>query len=413
MLSYHDALQIIRDTASSIILEAETIPLESALGRVCAKLLLSPLDIQPFDNSAMDGFAIKLDDLAGASPERPVRLKIKGVIPAGHPVKDNIVEAGFCWRIMTGAPLPQGVDAIVPIEDVHQEAETVLFKNMPKPGQHIRRTGEDFKKGTSVLSVGDRITQAHMIALASLGISKLRVFKKPKALFISTGDELVDDLSQPLQDGQIYNSNKTYAHALLPACGAILHGCNTIQDDKDIFLETLNTADKKGINLIISSGAVSAGNYDFVRNGLESFGAKILYHKIKLKPGKPNLFAILPSGCLYFGLPGNPVATVVGLRFFVLEALRTMLKEKSERPIFARVMNEFPKKPGLHMILKGRLEYKDDGSVNANVLDGQESFMVSPFLSMNGWLHVPENKENIKTGDVIEAYPAHPYGHLV
>jgi molybdopterin molybdotransferase len=309
---------------------------------------------------------------------------------------------------MTGAPLPAGTEAIVPIENVRLDKNQVTFSEKPKAGQHIRRAGEDFKKGTLLLSPGTRVTAAHIMPLATLGIAQITVFSKPRVLFISTGAEIVDDLSAPLQRGEIYNSNKLYASAFLSACGADVYEHETVNDAPELFMKALGSIHENSYDLVISSGAVSAGSFDFVRDGLENTGAEILFHKIKLKPGKPNLFATLPSGALYFGLPGNPVATAAGLRFLVMTALRVMHGQPREVPIYARSMNTFSKKSDLHMILKGRLEYWEDGSVTADILDGQESFKVSPFLSMDCWLHVPEGQTAVKSGGILEAYPLYP-----
>jgi molybdopterin molybdotransferase len=413
MISYSDALQIIRDTASCRKLATETVSLENAIGRVCAEDLTAALDIQPFDNAAMDGFAVRVDNLARASEANPVHLKQSGVIGAGQSVLGKHIEGGSCWHVMTGASLPKGTEGIVPIEDVVIEGETVIFIRPPKQEQHIRRAGQDFRKGSIIALTGERISPAHILPLGTLGISRFAVSKKPRVLFISTGTEVVDDLNTSLGEGQIYNSNKPYASAFLRACGAEIDLSKTIRDDQDSFLGALKAAEEEGYDMVVSSGAVSAGTYDFVKAGLEKFGAEILYHKIKLKPGKPNLFARLPGGALYFGLPGNPVATSVGLRFFVAEALRVLQGQKQESPVFARAMNRFSKKPGLHMVLKSRLESWEDGSLSVDILDGQESFMVSPFLMMNGWLHVPEDTETIKAGDVVEIYPLQPQNRIL
>lgn len=407
MISYTDALQIIRTTASAKQLATEKISLADALGRVCAEDLKVPLDIQPFDNAAMDGFAVCLSDLAAASPTNPVRLKKVGIISAGQNAANASIAPGSCWHVMTGAMIPAGTEAVVPIEDVILDDNDVLFKAQPPKDLHIRRTGQDFKKGTPIALKGARITPTHILPLATLGISHLIVFKKPRILFISTGTEVVEDLSAPLADGHIYNSTKPYALAFLTTCGADVTIAPTIRDDLDQFVTTLKAAEKD-YDIIISSGAVSAGTYDFVKDGLEAVNATLLYHKIKLKPGKPNLFATLPSGALYFGIPGNPVSTAVGLRFFVIEALRAMQSQAPETPALANAATYFSRKPGLHLILKSRTKTGQDGSITVEILDGQESFMVSPFLSMNSWLHVPEEQATIDTDNMVHIYPFAP-----
>lgn len=406
MITYIQALQIIKDTASTMRPETERIALADAVGRVCAEDVAAGLDIQPFDNSAMDGFAVRLVEFPATVA--PVRLKKVGVMGAGRVCEGAVLEDGCCWHVMTGAPLPAGTEAIVPIENTALDGDFVIFGEKPVAGQHIRYAGEDFKNGTRVLSAGDKVSAGHILPLATLGIADITVYKKPRVLFIPTGDEIVDDLRKDLRNGEIYNANKFYAFSFLTACDVDVTIHDTVRDDPEQFVAALHVAESEKYDIIVSSGAVSAGSFDFVREGLEKAGARILYHKIKLKPGKPNLFAELSSGALYFGLPGNPVATAVGLRFFVSEALRVSRKQKPELPVYARVMNAFSKKPDLHMVLKGKLEYWEDGSITVDILDGQESFRVSPFLSMDCWIYVPEDRDAIKSGEIVEVYPLLP-----
>lgn len=406
MITYMQALQIIKDSASRMKTETERIALADAVGRVCAEGVSAGIDVQPFDNSAMDGFAVRLAEFPVTATT--VRLKKAGVMGAGRVCDDAVLEDGCCWHVMTGALLPTGTEAIVPIENAELDGDFVVFRGGPVAGQHIRYAGEDFKKGARVLSVGDKLSVEHILPLATLGIADLVVYKKPRVLFIPTGDEVVDDLRKDLRNGEIYNGNRFYALSFLTACGVDVVIHDTIRDDPEQFFTALRAAENEKYDIIVSSGAVSAGSFDFVREGLERSGAHILYHKIKLKPGKPNLFAKLSSGTLYFGLPGNPVATAVGLRFFVTEALRVSRKQKQELPVYARVMNGFSKSPGLHRVLKAKLEYWEDGSITVDILDGQESFRVSPFLALDCWIHVPEDRDAIKSGGVVEAYPLLP-----
>lgn len=408
MISFEAAQKIIRERASAYRLDTEVIVLHETAERVCAEGVLAPLTIQPFDNSAMDGFAVRICDLEGASESASVILEKSGVIAAGDPVPEEAIMAGKCMHIMTGAPVPKGADAVVPIENVDVQDQKITFKSIPKLMANIRCAGEDFQKGDEILKASDTLGVVHILPLATLGVSRLRVFKKPKVAFMATGREIVDDLSAPLESGQIYNSNRPYALAMLEALGCDVLPCETVRDDLDVFCKELENLMGEKCDIIISSGAVSAGEFDFVKEGLEKIGADIIFHKVKLKPGKPNLFAVLPNGAFYFGLPGNPVASAVGLRFFVVSALRAMMGQEPEKPLHARAMTKFLKKSGLHMILKGKSESWEDGTRSVDILDGQASFMVSPFFNMNCWVHVPEILESIKPGEVVEFYPLLP-----
>lgn len=404
MISYADAIQTVRATVATRTVSTQTVALQDAVLRICAQDIFAPLDIQPFDNSAMDGFAVRLEDLAHATQDRSVTLKKIGTVAAGQAaVKTMHLQAGTCFHVMTGAPLPVNAQAVVPVENTAIEGDNISFRAAPAKADNIRRAGEDFKKGAPVLRKGEHITPAHILPLATLGIATLDVFKRPRVLYVSTGAEIVDDLSTLLQDAMIYNSNKYYAAAFLSACGAEVHTTPIVRDDVRAFEKIIRAAEDEEYDLVVSSGAVSAGSFDFVKDGLEKAGARIVYHKIALKPGKPNLLATLSSGTPYFGLPGNPVATAAGLRFFVGEALCAMLQKNQYGAAFsARIAHDFSKKRGLHMILKGRLSYATDGTTTAHILDGQESFKVSPFLHMNCWIHVPEEREKISAGDIVD-----------
>ena len=329
-----------------------------------------------------------------------------GVIVAGDSSPQTALEPGTCIQIMTGTPIPPGTDSVVPIERVRAVQDIIFFDAQPQRNANIRFVGEDFKKGEPLFKTGKRLETWHILPLATLGLAQMSVFKKPRMAFLATGRELVDDLSAGLGSGQIYNSNRPYAVAVLARMGMECVKALTIHDDPDHFSKIIK--EFSGLDFIISSGAVSSGAFDFVRGVLEKAGAEILYHKIQLKPGKPNLLARLPSGTLYFGLPGNPVACAVGLRFFVESALRAMMGQEKEKPIHARAMNKFSKKADLHTILKGRLESWEDGSLSVDILDGQDSFRVSPFLEMDCWIHVPKGIEGVKAGGVMEVYLLDP-----
>jgi molybdopterin molybdotransferase len=188
--------------------------------------------------------------------------------------------------------------------------------------------------------------------------------------------------------------------------GAEIIHAETIRDDEKDFECALAASLDVGADFIVSSGAVSAGDFDFVRPCLEQLGATILYHKVKMKPGKPNLLARLPNGTLYFGLPGNPVATAVGLRFFMHPAIAAMYGGVPEKPLTAIAANAFSKKPGLHMFLKGHWQTDDHGTLKVTFLEGQASFMVRPFLNMNCWIAVPEERGDVLADDTVAIYSA-------
>ncbi len=405
MISYEEAKAILLQAGQEKGCDTEYCSLLESLGQVCAQDVSAPLDIQPFDNSAMDGFAIRREDLALATESSFVSLNCCGIIAAGDAMPDRPLEVGTCMEIMTGAPVPLGADAVIPVERVQINEKQVFFKEIPQDGDHIRRAGEDFKKDMPVLKAGQRLRAQHIMPLAALGVDRLNIYKKPRVVFLATGKELVDDLSKELKTGQIYNSNRPYGLAVLKSMGVKCESAPTIPDDVRGFKSLLQSYMDQGIDLIISSGAVSAGKFDFVRKGLEDMGAEILFHKVKIRPGKPNLFARLPNGTLYFGLPGNPAATAVGLRFFVQPCIRAMMGVEPEEPIRARLASDFTKKPGFQIVLKAHASVNKEACYEVELYKGQASFMVHPFLEMNCWSIVPENQEKMNAGDLVEIYP--------
>ncbi len=405
MISFYKALEEIDKAVGNKKLAVEHINVMDSVGRTLAEDIFSPLDIQPFDNSAMDGFAVKVSDLSHATKEQPITLRKIQTITATASERHYAVAPQTCVHIMTGAVVPNDTEAIVPIENVMVEGDGVTFFSCPQAGAHIRRKGQDFKIGQPVLSAGTKIGAQHILPLTTLGISRLRVASRPRVLFVATGAELVTDLDTPLQEGQIYNSNAYFAQAYLSSIGAEVDSVVIDEDDQQEFFTLLEEAQIKSYDLIVSSGAVSAGVFDYVRTELERGGAEIIYHKIALKPGKPNLLARLPSGQVYFGLPGNPVATAVGMRFFVRRSLCMMMGEKIENPISARITHDFEKNAPLHLVLKGSMRISENGMAEVTVLDGQESFMVNPFLHMNCWVFVPQDKLHLTCGECVQVCP--------
>jgi len=405
MISYKEALDLVIDKSKKHKLAIEKINSMEAVGYIVAKDIFATISIQPFDNSAMDGFALKYDDIKKLENGGEVILNKKDIIAAGDFFEKEGLHSGDCYHIMTGAIMPKTADTVVPIELVTIDGDRIKFTKPAVYNSHIRRAGEDFKSGDIVLKKGAIVKPAHIMVFAALGISEIDIYKKPQAVFISTGAELLDDLSKDLKNGQIYNSNKYYAVETLKNMGANCIDAITVHDDVEKFRDILKKYIDSNIDIIISSGAVSAGEFDFIRFELESIGAEIIFHKVSMKPGKPNLFAILPNGTLYFGLPGNPVATAVGLRFFIYPAIRSMQARQAEKTSYAKTNNKFSNKRNLQLFLKAKSRLDSKGEITIDILDGQASFKVSPFLEMDSWAIVPDNLDMIDCDDMIEFYP--------
>ncbi len=405
MILFRHAQNSIIDTAKTLCLSTETVAVSDIDGRVCAVEVVAPRHIQPFDNAAMDGFAVRSADVRGASPENPVVLRQIGTVRAGLVDMPPTVQSGQCVHIMTGACMVAGADAVVPVEYTRRHGDSIYVTMCASKHAHIRYAGEDFRQGTGILKQGDMLTTAHILPLVSLGIGTVQVFQKPKISLITSGDELVNTAHTPLQKGQIYNANAPYMRAMLHRQGAQIVHNDTLKDNVDAFVATVQKSIADGVHMIVSSGAVSAGTSDFVTAGLQRLGADIVYDKLQMRPGKPNVFARLPNGALYFGLPGNPAATAVGVRFLVNTALATMTKRIPETPISAISTTAFDKKHDFCMFLKGVYTPRADGTIAVDIMDKQASFMVSPFLHMNCWVHMGEYCHKLHAGDKVDIFP--------
>lgn len=406
MIYYDQAIEIIRREGSARLLGSEGVNLNDIAGRICAEKVVSPIANQPFDNSAMDGFALKAEELVSAANDNPVTLDIIGRIAAGDPAPSKAPSHGQCYEIMTGAPMPPGCNAVIPVEKSERNKRKVLFRVSAHKNDNVRRAGEDFAAGQTVMEPGHLLGPQHILALATLGIGGVKVVRKPKVAVLSTGLEVVDDLDADLKPGQIYNSNGPYLRTALPAFGAEVIAYGTVADDIEVFKSKLEGIIENKADIIVSTGAVSAGAYDFISEELEKRGAQILFHKVKIRPGKPILFAKLPDGGpFYVGLPGNPVASAAGLRFFVYSLIRAMQGLPPEKPQYALLKNDYSKKADFRFFLRAIVTHSDKTTHEVEIMPRQQSFMVSPFINSNAWAVAPEGVETMNAGDVVSIYP--------
>ncbi|MBV1907808.1 MAG: molybdopterin molybdotransferase MoeA [Kangiellaceae bacterium] len=406
MVSLEQAFSLIKE--NSQLLPTETVSLKYCHGRILAEDIYSPVSIPPFNNSAMDGYAICNFDVNSATTESPITLTLAGLTAAGDPKSNTSAITGTAWKIMTGAPVPSGYDTIVPVENTqfNQETNEVTFTASAKEGVHIRLSGEDFAKGNLVLRSQTLINPNRIMALASLGHADILVRTQPVIAVFSTGKELVDDPNQPLENGQIRNSNMPYILESLRELPVQAHNAGTNYDDVEQYQIALQKELDNGANIIISTGAVSMGDFDFIPQTIKKMGGTILFHKAKIKPGKPILFARFPNGTYYFGLPGNPISATIGLRFFVSHLINLMLGMKQETPIHARLNQGRNKKKGFTNILKANATINNNAVLTASILQGQESFKIHPMIDANGWAILEGDKESYADDSLIEFYPS-------
>lgn len=400
-LAYDEALHIV--LAANAKLGTEPCSLSACLGRVLATPVISTVDLPPFDNSAMDGFALRGDSVVPAGTE----LAIEGEQAAG----DGVAHAGIgAWEIMTGARIPDGLDRVIPVEQTERFAPSrVRLLADVTPGQNVRTAGSDVARGETLLDAGIALQAQHLMLLAALGIANVPVTQRPRVAVICTGRELVDDPAQVLAPGQIRNSNGPFLAARLPLAGAEVVHVETVGDDVDAFEAAMRRALSAGAKIVITSGAVSMGRYDFVPQALDRLGAETLFHKVAIRPGKPLLFARLPDDVLLFGLPGNPIAVAVGLRFFVEPALRVMLGMPQETSRRVALLKPYSKKPRLRFHLKSRLHVDAQGRLGVEVLEGQESYRIRPLADANAWAVVPADVDALPAGALVDVYGV---GHL-
>lgn len=409
MITFTEALAAITQAAEQNKLTTERVELDFISGRICAEKILAPRSLQPFTNSAMDGYAFNHQDSRRSGDDQPL-LKVSTTIPAGAQPPSIPLAPGECARILTGAPVPPGADSIIPVENTEQPTTGyVSFNQTPNHGANIRRAGEDIIAGHTLIEPGTWLDTGHTMPLAALGIPSLAVFRKPRVAIITTGNEITRELNSHLHEGQIFDSNHYYIQAFLQHFNSEIISSTHLKDDHPGFCQHLRQLMANQPDLIISSGAVSAGaEHDYIRSGLEQIGAEILFHKVAIRPGKPNLLARLPNGTLYFGLPGNPLATAAGLRFLVSAALRAITHQPMEQALIGRCRSAHKKKKGFCQALLSTCEFDSDHRLLVNIPESQPSFMTSPLLSSNCWTLLPADSENIGAGTQVEIYPLVP-----
>jgi len=393
MITYQEALQCIADHTP----HADTSVTTPVARLVCAENLSSPTDVPGFANSAMDGYAVRASD---TNTGETTQLRVLGTITAGMATPENPAEAGTAWEIMTGAPVPEGYDAVIPVERTTQTNDFVEFNEAVPAGNNIRLAGEDFKQQDPLISAGTTLTAEMIMGLAAVGLDQLCCYLSPNVSIITTGDEISSKKADPAK-GLIRDSNRPYLESVIARSDARLTGSHSVSDHPEQLRQQIESCAAES-DIILTTGGVSAGRMDFVPAVLESMGAEILFHKVAIRPGKPILMAKLPDGTIVFGLPGNPIAVAVGWRFFVQEAIARMLGQNGATTITAVLENETRSKNGLRFFAKARYSTSDDGQLRVEVLPGQQSFKISPLMNANCWAVFEEDSETVAAGSTVK-----------
>jgi molybdopterin molybdotransferase len=395
MIRVEEALNHILNSVSPLDLEKTDIL--NALGRVIGEDIYSGRNIPPKDNSAMDGYALKSEDIKGASADAPAIVETIEDIPAGY-LSQKTIGPGQAARIMTGAYVPEGADTVVKVEDTDRDGNRVRILVESPRGENIRYSGEDVKVGDLVISKGKTVGPAEVGMLASLGRSFIKVYQKPLVAIIATGDEIAD-IDEDISEGKIISSNSYSLHAQIRECGAVALQTGIAKDRKENLIAAFRAALRADV--IISSGGVSVGDYDYVKDVMAEMGTNIEFWQVAQRPGKPLAFGTM-EGKLVFGLPGNPVSSMITFEEYVRPALLKMMgrEEIFRRTIKATLTEDIKKKGGLKHFIRALVE-KDGEKFTVSTTGEQGSGILKSMVLANGIIVLPEDMTLVKKGEEV------------
>ena len=379
-------------------LGAEPVPLRAALGRVLAADVESPHPVPGFDNSSMDGFAVRAVDTRGASAAAPVALRLADESRAGRPAQSSL-DRGQAIAISTGAMVPDGADSVVRVEDTSTRNGRIEVSVEVEPGNNVRRSGDDIKPGAPVLRRGTTIGAAELGVLASVGTGEVSCARRPRTRVLTTGDELLEP-GDAMRPGGVRNSNAYSIPALALGAGAEVVAVETVRDDPAATQTAIEAALQGDVAVI--SGGVSVGEHDLVKAALDALGVEQVFWRVALKPGKPTWFGMAPGGALVFGLPGNPVSAMVTFLLFVRPAIRALLGagQRTEQ-VFAILDENLPKPPGRAHAVRCSLELRDDGW-HARPTGDQDSHVLTSMLGADALAIVPTEGDAPLAGERVE-----------
>jgi molybdopterin molybdotransferase len=399
LLTVDEALKRIMALATPIS-ETETLAIRDALDHILAEPIISPLDVPPHANSAMDGYAVRAGDLPTTGE---TTLHVIGTAWAGRPFAGTIKD-GQCVRIMTGANIPAGSDTVIMQEQVQRQDDTITIGSGHQAGQNVRHAGEDIAEGNAVLAAGQRIGPAELGLLASLGIAQVKTKRRLRVAFFSTGDEL-QPVGTKLAEGQIYDSNRYTLHGMLTQLGVEIIDMGVIRDDPTA-IETAFTQAAQQADAIITSGGVSVGEADFVKATLDKLG-KVDFWRIAMKPGKPLAIGKI-NNALFFGLPGNPVSVMATFYLFATPALRQMMGQSISPPLHVTAISKgkLKKTPGRMDFQRGQLS-NENGRLVVDATGMQASHILSGMSRANCFIVLPREAGDIEAGSEVDVIPFH------
>ena len=407
MISYKEAKKIL--IKSNIKIKKETIDSLKSLNRVCAKDVYSPVNYPAGNNTAFDGYAINSKDTVSLNKKNSKKFKILKTIAAGDNPKIKNVKRFQTVEVMTGALINKPFDTVIPIEQIKfypnfKNKKYIIINKKISKNEYIRYLGSDYKKKEIVVKRGTLIKSSHILAFKSLGIEKIDVKTKPNILFFSTGNEISD--KKNIADWQIRNSNSYYIKSLSNNFLFNFIDGGVLRDkDANLFKKLINKNIQSKADIIVTSGAVSAGKFDFVPEVVKKFKLSNFFKGVAIRPGKPILFAKFKNKeKVFFGLPGNPISSAACFRFFVYPYLSVILNIKEEKPFKAKLKNKFEKKKNFTRFLKGKLTSTSNGNLQIKILQGQESFRIKSFIKSNVWGVFRAGQSTFKKGHLIECH---------
>ncbi len=393
-----EALRIVLESVKP--LDTERVFLYDALGRYLAEDIPSDTDKPLFDNSAMDGFAVRYEDIEGCD-QKPVTLKLIGEYSAG--TDQNIkVEKGTAVKIFTGAPIPEGADTVVPVEFTKTEGDKVVIEGSFKKGANVRLKGEDLKEGEIVLKRGQEIRGYEVGMLAFVNRAVVKVHRRPSVAILSTGDELLEMGEKQDRPSQIRSSNHHMLYSLVEGAGGVPHQLGIAPDDPEELLKVLKTCHR--YDIFITTGGVSMGEKDYVQYLVKEVGVEVKFHKLRIKPAKPVLFGTYGENKVFFGLPGNPVSCGVAFDLLVYPVIKTMMgaKEVFKKKATARLIRDFKRRDAKRREFVRARVWFDKGGYLCDPDPKQQSHMLSSYLSANAYMVVYEGVNEIKEGSEVE-----------
>ncbi len=391
---------------SNIKINSELVSTKDALNRISSKEVIAKSDYPADDNTAFDGFAINSKE----TKNKFQKFKIIKTIAAGDNPNIKKVPELSCIEVMTGAIIKKPFDTIIPIEDIKffpnkQNAKYIIINKKIKKSEFIRPKGSDYKKGDKIIKKGELLNPAHILSLKTLGIDRVLVKKKVNIVFYPSGNELSDKKNIP--SWKIRNSNTIYLNSLIKSLPVNFTVQKILRDkDQKLFKKQIFKQLKSKTDILITSGAVSKGKFDFIPSVINQFKLKNHFKGVAIRPGKPIMFAKFNNNKCFFGLPGNPISSVACFRFFVIPLLFKSLGLKEEKPIFAKLKNKFSKKKKFTRFVKGKLTFDKKGFVQFEVFEGQESYKIEPFVKSNAWGVFKDGISVFNKGNLIDVYSA-------